>query len=120
MGLLSRAADSTASNFESSQEPDRVKTKIVQYHETYKNFNCILLEAPKNRKDNIHRKLAEMIKYPGMIIPLSTSQPLILFPPGVDHELIAHRILKSLDMKAIISFEAKSPGEALSRIDSQS
>ena len=118
MGLLSRATQSTALHFTSGKESERVKSKIAQYHETYINFNCILFEAPDSRKDNIHRKLAEMIKYPGIVIPLSTSRPLILFPPGVDHELVAHRISKSLNMTPLLSFEATSPGEALTRIDS--
>jgi len=130
MGFLSRAvnstanssacstADSTAFNKVPGREPDRVVSKINQYHSTYSNFNCIIFEAPDNTKDNINRKLAELIKYPGIVIPLSTNRPLILLPPGVDHELVAHRISKTLNMTYLLSFEGSNPGDALKRINS--
>jgi hypothetical protein len=120
MGLLSRTVGSAAlypahsGNYDTSGS---IVEKVTQYQKTYGRFNCILFEIPDGGSD-LCQKLAGMIKYTGIVIPLSPSRPLILLPSSVDRELIVHRLSKTLKAAPLFSFEAGSPKSVLSKINS--
>lgn len=54
----------------------------------------------------------------GKIICLPSKNILILFSKTLDRELLTHRLTRTLRTRALTSFEAESPGEVLSRIQS--
>ena len=120
MGLLSRAANCTASIPAIWKDTSTVEGKIFQFHKTHAKFNCIVLEIPVTQEFNISQKLNEMLKHLGIVIPLSNGRPLILFPERIDRELIAHRLSKRLNTSSLLSFETNSPENAINRIKSLS
>jgi hypothetical protein len=52
----------------------------------------------------------------GLIVVLPSKRALILFPPRLDRELIAHRLSTSLATEALVCFEADNPDKALELI----
>ncbi|MDR0496866.1 MAG: hypothetical protein LBH42_04560 [Treponema sp.] len=118
MGLLGRAAGNPSIISVSKEDSDWVKDQITQYHLDFATFNCILFETQEDEKDLFCKKLAEMIKHTGIVIPLLTGRPLILLPPFMDRELIAHRLSKTLNTKPLLSFEATNPEIVLNRVNS--
>ena len=123
MGLLIKAENSNT-------EPTLIKTedsfpktlneKIIQFHESQENINCILFDTPGNTEDgeDFCRRLTEMLDKTATVIPLQTGRPLVLLPLSMDRELIAHRISKSLDAAPVFCFEADSPEKVVDRINS--
>ena len=122
MGLLSRAAGSTALAEDlDTEDSDTIKSKISQYYGDSVNFSCILLDNPgrKNAKDDFCDIVAKMVQYTGAVIPFSGDRPLILLPHTMDRELIAHRLSKNLHARVLLSFEADNPQKVISQINSQ-
>ena len=122
MGLLSRAAGSNVSGSVTKYDPDTIEGKIIKYCQTFSNFNCILFESTGagsgDDKTMFCQRIAEMIKFSGIVIPLSAGRPLILLPPEADRELIAHRLSKNFNIPPIFSFEANSSENLINRINS--
>ena len=112
MGLLSRAAAS-----------DSLEGQINRYHRSYASFHCILLDSPDRPEEEeeegaFYQKAAKMIYKTGTLFLLPKSRPLVLLPGDTDRELIAHRLSKTLNTSALLSFQADSPEGALNRINS--
>jgi hypothetical protein len=63
-------------------------------------------------------KVTSMVASFGYTNRLPSKGILILFSKTRDRELLTHRLVKTLRTKALVSFEAESPDEALSRIQS--
>ena len=127
MGLLSRAANSTAepvfSKTEASQkeaDPNTLVGQITQYYKTYNYFNCILFEIPGAWDNEIDfcQMITKILDRTGTVISMPDGRPLILLPKTFDRELIAHRISKKFDAAPIFSFEADSPESLIKRIQS--
>jgi len=124
MGLLRRIEDTVtgeaapAETGTSRKVPGVLKEKIAQYHSIYRDLNCILIEIPDHTGDKINmcKRISKIIDKNGTVITLPSGQPLVLLPPSMDHELIAHRLVRSLDVKALLSFEADSPEKVISRL----
>ena len=103
--------------------PDTIRESIAEYHSTYTEFNCIILEfsgSPGKKKlVTFCKKVTKTMDKAGKVIPLSNGRLLVLLPMRMDRELIAHRLSKSLNAAAVLSFGANSPDEAISRINAQ-
>ena len=95
---------------------------IAQYHKSNSDFGCILFENPEpggeGGKAGFCQRVTEMISNTGTVVPLPQGRPLILLPKAIDRELIAHLLSKNLKTAPLLSFEANSPENALSRINS--
>jgi hypothetical protein len=85
-------------------------------------FQGVVLELPEKSGNagavSFFAAAASMAVSIGRAVPLSSKNVLILFSKARDRELLTHRLAKSLRTRALVSFEAKSPGEAFSRIQS--
>ena len=105
-----------------SKEQDELEEKIAEYHLNHVEFNCIVLEIPpssgEDDKTNFSKKVSEILNTLGSVMTLSTGCPLILLPKMTDRELIAHRLSKVLNTRPLLSFEANSPENVFSRINS--
>jgi len=108
MGLLSKAA-----NFVT---PDSLEEIISRYHEENHTINCIFLDNPGAEDGGFCKRISEMINSAGKVIPLSKGRPLILLAPGMDRELIAHRLSRILKTAPLLSFESDSPEKAINSI----
>jgi len=110
---------SAAESFDHGK-PDTVEEKIALFHQTYLDFNCIVLENPAAEpvKADFCEKVSVMLDKAGTVIPLASDHPLILFPIAMDRELIAHRLSKTLNTKLLLSFEANNPENVITRIES--
>ena len=100
-----------------------LEEQIGQYQTNNSDFNCILLDIPESGEENREefcKKVSSMIHELGMVIPLPSGRPLILFPMEKDRELIAHRITRNLNTRALLSFQAHDPGEIQNQINSLS
>jgi hypothetical protein len=132
MGLLSRAvtAHSPAASVRvfSGARPGHpggekaVLNALQNYWRLNPSFQGIVLEGPKTPGEAefelFFDAAASMASSVGRAVPLPSKNILILFPQAPDRELLTHRLVKSLRTRALASFEAKSPGEAFSRIQS--
>jgi hypothetical protein len=128
MGLLSKAVTANPPGF----RPGRATrlpagTEVVQNvirGYWLRNPSCqgIVLELPEYAGEAGFERFfgtaASMIASFGRAIRLPSKNILILFSKTGDRELLTHRLVKSLRTKALASFEADSPGEILSRIQS--
>jgi hypothetical protein len=127
MGLLSRAARASGIPDVSGVLPDGfeirsgvpaasgqggVKNDIRAYHRVNPSFQGIVLENGGDVPDNT----AGMISSFGIAIALPSRNTLILFPPSLDRELIAHRLSKSLHRTCVCTFTADNPDSAFAVI----
>ena len=96
-----------------------LKNRIAHYHRAFTDFGCILFENSGNEAntEDLCQKIMEMVGSTANVIPLE-DRPLILLPPAIDREIIAHRLSENLKITALLSFEAHSPENALSQIHS--
>jgi len=124
---LSESAGNTNTPAQSSyksgtEDTDTLKEKIADYHHIYPELNCILLELPEAidevEKADFCKKVSNMLSMTGTVLSLPGGLPLILLPNQVDRDLIAHRLSKSLKTKSLMSFEADSPENVYSEIQS--
>jgi len=103
-------------------EQNELEEKIAAYHLNHVEFNCIVLEIPSSSGDddkaNFSKRVSEILNTLGPVLTLSTGCPLILLPKMMDRELIAHRLSKVLNTRPLLSFEANSPENVFSRINS--
>ncbi|MDR1239665.1 MAG: hypothetical protein LBK27_06100 [Treponema sp.] len=97
MGLLSKAAVKAGDT----------EYEVREYHKTHPSFQCLVLEFPWEEK------LSRMTANFGVAFPLSPENSLVLIPGGMDRELLAHRLSKSLPARILNQFQAADPGEAL-------
>ncbi|GHV31282.1 hypothetical protein AGMMS4952_19720 [Spirochaetia bacterium] len=112
MGLLFRAAVFIT-----------VRTKITEYYKTNADplggsqggFQGILLES---RNAAFAKQLSIMVGVLGLHIVLPSYRSLILLPPTLDRELIAHRLQASLKAEVLVCFAVDNPDKALEMIQS--
>jgi hypothetical protein len=57
-----------------------------------------------------------MVSSFAVLLALSSRRSLILFPQSMDHELVTHRLVKSLKVRALGTFKADTPEGALELI----
>jgi hypothetical protein len=108
MGLLFRAAAFIAA-----------RTKITRYCKLNTGCQGILLENSNTAA--FTNQVTTMVGALGLTIALSGSpktpaRPLILLPPTLDRELIAHRLQASLGAGVLVCFAANNPDKALELI----
>jgi len=121
MGLLSRAAVRAAAD---STTGSAVERELVQFHAAHGAFSGVLLEtqAAGPGENALNGEVRRMLAAFGAAIPLNpaaaaaprTDRSLALLPAGMDRELIAHRLTRSLRAKQALAFEAENPAQALS------
>jgi hypothetical protein len=111
------AAAANAPVLEAEENEEAVRTKIAAYCQTNANFQGILLETPGGTQKNNALSFAErvwiMAGALGFIIVLPSNRLLILLPPSLDRELIAHRLSLSLGSKVLVCCQADNPEKAL-------
>jgi hypothetical protein len=99
-----------------------LEAAIVQYNKINAQFNGIVLDPPagmaEEQAEDFNKMLYNMVALLGITMVLPSSHSLILLPGTLDKELIAHRLSRSLNARALMVFEAKSSGEALDLIRS--
>jgi hypothetical protein len=130
MGLLSKAiisASPPARPEQAAQERRNAGEKAV-WNELRNHWlrnpssQGIVLELPERLGEagfeTFFAMAASMASSVGRTVPLPSKNILILFSKARDRELLTHRLAKSLRTRALASFEAGSPGEAFSRIQS--
>ena len=129
MGLLSRAAKKNKNGAASKPAPAKagilearpgvLEELINHYLREYKNFGCVVFEKPHNKTEkDVCKELIEMLDILGDVVPLTPERQLILLPPTLDRDLIAHRLSKNINIKAILSFQANNPESAFRNINS--
>ncbi|MDR1596738.1 MAG: hypothetical protein LBR99_03435 [Treponema sp.] len=105
---------------EAEETAEGVRAKIAGYHQGNFNFQGILLEAPEGSQKNSNTSFPERVSIMagalGLIVVLPSRRVLILFPPRLDRELIAHRLSTSLATEALVCFEADNPDKTLELI----
>jgi hypothetical protein len=135
MGLLSKAITANPSKRSRPGQsvarghPKRLPAgaKVVQgmiqnYWLQNSSFQGIVLGMPKYAGEagfeQFFATAASIVVSFGGIIRLPSRNILVLFSRTLDRELLAHRLARTLRTQALVSFEAASPGEAFSRIQS--
>jgi hypothetical protein len=100
--------------------PPELEKELSRFYRTSPSSAGIVLEASPNLPEAegplFQERLLSMVSLIGTAVALAPRRSLVLLPAGMDRELIAHRIAKSLDAKSLLVFEAGSPGKALSAI----
>jgi hypothetical protein len=97
MGLLSKAAVKAGDT----------GYEIQEFHKNHGSFQGIVLQFSDDKK------LSRMVSNFGVAFLLSPENSLVLIPGGMDRELLAHRLSKSLEAPVLYQFQAGEPGEAL-------
>jgi hypothetical protein len=101
---------------------DPVEVAITQYCRIHSEFNGIILDIPagtaEEDTEQFNKTVSGMVALFGTTVLLPSKRSLVLLARPMDKELIAHRLSKSLNTKALLVFEAGNPGEALSLIRS--
>jgi hypothetical protein len=89
---------------------ERVENSICEYCKQHPVFQGMVLELPalEDGRNHALRQLDQMVSSLGVVIPLSKTRDLALFPQDIDRELIVHRLVKSLGVLCPRSFEADS------------
>lgn len=114
-GLLDKTLNNAGSTGNASLDEG-----IVNFHRLHSDFHCIVLEKPlpAENNDNFFEKVSAMIAKLGSVVLLPSGRALVMLPHALDRELISHRLSRSLNTSAILSFEAGSPENAINRIKS--
>jgi hypothetical protein len=101
---------------------DPLEVAIAQYHKINSRFNGIVLDLPAgaagDKAEEFNKAVYNMAALLGITLVLPSGRNLVLLPAPLDKELVAHRLSNSLNTKALMVFEAESPGEALDLIRS--
>jgi hypothetical protein len=90
-----------------------IREELSRFALSGKGFQGIVFQAPKAESRN---ELTSMTVPFAQAVPLSSQNTLILFSDSLDRELIKHRLIHSLRLEALASFEATGPERALSLI----
>jgi hypothetical protein len=101
---------------------EAVQDQIRGYWRQNPSFQGIVLERPDHSGEagdkTFFASTASAAASLGRVIRLPSKNILILFPKALDRELLIHRLVRTLRARALAGFEAGSPGEAFSRIQS--
>jgi hypothetical protein len=112
MGLLQKAViKEPPQKLVGEETVEGVRAKIAGYHQLHTDFQGIVLAAPGGAI-----KVSAMAGELGLIVLLPSKRFLILFPPALDRELIAHRLSMSLRAEVLVCFDADNPDKALELI----
>jgi hypothetical protein len=99
-----------------------VREALERYWLQNSSFQGIILGLPKYAGEGKEKKFFDMVTLMvasfGYTVSLPAKSILILFSKTRDRELLTHRLVKTLRTRALVSFEAESPEDALSRIRS--
>jgi hypothetical protein len=115
--ILTRKAQNPASQYLANIS-DPAEAAIAQYNKINSQFNGILLDLPADTAEDFNKAVYNMVTLLGIAVVLPSGRNLILLPGTLDKELVAHRLSKSLNVKALMVFTAESSGEALNFIRS--
>jgi hypothetical protein len=103
--------------------PDEIviTEELKKYFSANTSMQGIVLDIPpdfkgKNEKD-FYVRISQVIAMMGSALPLPSGRVLAIFPAAADRELIAHRLEKSLNTKALVVFAAESSAKALEYIE---
>ncbi|MDR0388285.1 MAG: hypothetical protein LBH57_09655 [Treponema sp.] len=128
MGLLSRAITVNPPGLRPGQAAqvfagtEAVRNALRNYWLQNSSFQGIVLELPEHAGGagfkTFFAAVSSMVASIGRALPLSSKNVLFLFSKDLDRELLTHRLVKTLRTRALVSFEADSPGEAFSWIQS--
>ncbi|WP_010255901.1 hypothetical protein [Treponema primitia] len=116
----SLSASQTFQGVEPEETPEGIRTKITGYHQNNTDFQGILLEAPAVAPKSSNAPFAEHVSVMagafGPLIVLPSKRVLVLLPPSLDREIVAHRLSKSLGAEVLVCFETDVPDKALELI----
>ncbi|MDR0602577.1 MAG: hypothetical protein LBG42_09385 [Treponema sp.] len=112
LGLLRQGQKKKAAHIIS---PQGVTDGIGAYHRNNPVFQGIVLEMPDeyDNSTDFSAMISKIINGLGASLPLPYRFCLVLIPGVFDHELLTHRLTRSLKIRAPFYFRANSPGEAL-------
>ncbi|MDR1286255.1 MAG: hypothetical protein LBK08_01470 [Treponema sp.] len=98
--------------------PQGVMDGIGAYCGSSQAFQCIVFEMPDEYRDSAEFSgvLSGIVGALGLSLPLPCRFSLVLVPGDFDHELLAHRLSKSLKIRAPLQFRANSPAEAMKHL----
>ena len=91
-----------------------VEEQLAFFHRVHFDFDCLVLDG--SAEGDFCEAVSAIIDKTGTVIPLPQGFPLILLPPVLDRELIAHRLSGTLSAKILLSFRADSPDSALEQL----
>ena len=91
-----------------------VEEQLIFFHRVHFDFDCLVLDG--SAEGDFCEAVSAIIDKTGTVIPLPQGFPLILLPPVLDRELIAHRLSSTLSAKILLSFRADSPDSALKQL----
>jgi hypothetical protein len=103
MGLLSKAASKGATLLDT----------LTSYHLQNPVFQGIVLESSTGKGNEFYDQVAAMTSSFALVRPLPSGRCLVLFPKSKDRFLISHRLAKTLNTAAHLTFEAQDPQGAL-------
>jgi hypothetical protein len=99
---------------------DRIEQDLLRFYSGSPSSAGLVLEVPARASQGedslFQQRLFGMVALCGTAVALAPRRGLVLLPTGMDRELVAHRLEKSLAAKTLLVFEADSPGKALSAI----
>jgi len=119
-GLLREVESRKTLSGENDSSGPALEEEIIHYHKTHPAFYGILLETPPEWPGyrNWTKHILERVESIGTALPVNRRRSLVLLPGDMDGGLIAHRLVKSLPAKLLRTFEAETPGQALSILTS--
>ncbi|MFP3043113.1 hypothetical protein LQZ19_14965 [Treponema primitia] len=116
----SPSVSETVQTVEPKETLEGVRTKITGYHQTNVDFQGILLEtqtvAPKGSNGSFAERVLAMTSAFGPPVILSSKRVLVLLPPSLDREIVAHRLSMSLGAEVLVCFKTDIPDKALELI----
>ena len=100
MGLLSKAVEKNGGG---------VRSFIENYSNITESFNIIFIKADAEAVNG-------MVSHLGKVMKIGKGNSLVLIPPDLDRQLLAHRISNSLDAPVLYQSAADSGDEAFKAI----
>jgi hypothetical protein len=119
MGLLSKAAVIKTAGPGTPIED--FEQNLEKYFSAGKSMQGIVFEAPPGFKkgkvsEDFDAVVGRIIAMLGSVLPLPSGRILTIFSDTADLELIAHRLEKTVDAKALALFAAEEPSKVLEYI----
>jgi hypothetical protein len=104
---------------EAVETVEEARSKIAEYQRSNAVSQAILLEIPGSGKApgySFAKQVATMVGVLGVTFALPSRRILVLLPPLIDRELIAHRLSVSFATEVLACFGIENPDKALELI----
>jgi hypothetical protein len=120
--ILSGAREGFIPEEDKAGNPQReaLLQELRGYHRSNPSFQGIILEMPdpagEGEKAGFMDQVSAMVSSFAVPLTISARRSLVLFPKSMDRELLTHRLVNSLKVQVLYSFEADNPEGALELI----